>query len=642
MPAVTPASSDGERLPQVWGEIPPRNPNFTGREQLLRRLHNDLTASKPQALLGLGGVGKSQVAIEYVFRHSREFDLVWWIPAEQVPQIRTSLAVLFQRLTLAESPAADTGSAVRQALSAADFPYPRWLLIFDNAGSVGDVRPFFPTGGIGKIIVTSRLADWRRPGGSIEVDVFSREESKSLFRRFAPEVLDADADRFAVELGDLPLAIEQAAVWRAETGMPVEDHLRLLKDKRMELFDEEFSDYSLPVGATWNVSLDKLATENLAALQLLQLCAYLPPRPIRLSLFAAARDMRIADPLDDVRRDELLLRRAVRDIGRYALAKVDRDDDRLVMHRLVKAVLRHRMNYQQQQVMRRGAQLLLTHDVQHREPQSARTGRPAAMLPGEPVDGAIVVLTALNVEFEAMRSHLTDVERMTHPAGTIFDVGRIPGSGSRVILAVIGSGTSNAAVLTEQAIAMFDPGVILVLGKAGSLKGHLNLGDVVVSTKIIAYHGSSQEGSRVKFRPEAWSGSYPHIQSARQVSVADTWWKALPGAADGRPKVEFGPVASGDVVLDGRDAPLFVDLDHAFNDVIAIEMEGAGAAKAAQLRHVPILVIRGISDKADGNKGDADRAGWSKIAARNAAAFTAALIPDFAPAGGRPTPTLDV
>ena len=96
MPPVAESRRSQDRLPQVWGDVPQRNQEFTGREELLSRLHDELatageTAVLPKPLHGMGGVGKSQIAIEYVHRHSRDYDLVWWVPSEHIGQIQTSL-----------------------------------------------------------------------------------------------------------------------------------------------------------------------------------------------------------------------------------------------------------------------------------------------------------------------------------------------------------------------------------------------------------------------------------------------------------------------------------------------------------------------------------------------------------------------
>lgn len=626
MPSMASTRSNADKLPRVWGDIPPRNPNFTGREALLDRLHEALGLAREtpvlaQALHGMGGVGKSQVAIEYVHRHRHEYDLVWWIPAEQATQIRTSLAYLARRLDLSDVPEANAVVAVREALSTERQPYRKWLLVFDNAENVQEVRRFFPTGGTGKILVTSRNSEWARAAGTLEVEVFTREESKKFLKMRAPKVSDSEADRLADTLGDLPLAIEQAAAWRVETGMSVDEYLRLFEDKRIELLDDRPSpDYAVNVGAAWNVSLDKLAEENLAALQLLQLCAFLAPEPISRELLAAAPDVRIADPLDQVRRDAIQLSRALRDLTRYALVKID--DGPLRIHPLVQAVVKHRMNGEQRVAIQRGARLLATESREHSGAASQARRVP------------VVVLTALNFEYRAMCGHLVGRQERRQ-AGTIFEVGQLAGSGLAVAVAVLGMGTAGTAALAERALREFEPDALLFVGVAGALKLDLNLGDVVVATKVYGYQGGTADGGRFKARPEAWAASHPLEQHARRVALEDSWPALVPRderRGRRRSQVHFGPIASGDVLLNSRDTPLARQLDSTYNDALAVEMESAGSAKAAQLRDVPMLTVRGISDKADGDKHAADRAGWQEIAALNAAAFAASLIGRLAPA----------
>ena len=138
MSSLAQAAPDVLKLPQVWGNVPPRNPNFTGREGLLLDLRGQLevqreTAVLPHALHGMGGVGKSQVAIEYVHRYRGDYDLIWWIPAEHPGQILTALTDLAHRLELDVSPEANSAvPAVREALSTGRTSYHNWLLVFDN------------------------------------------------------------------------------------------------------------------------------------------------------------------------------------------------------------------------------------------------------------------------------------------------------------------------------------------------------------------------------------------------------------------------------------------------------------------------------------------------------------------------------
>ncbi|XHM67864.1 FxSxx-COOH system tetratricopeptide repeat protein [Streptomyces nigra] len=368
MPQQPPGTVGNDRTrntPTVWGNIPPRNPNFTGREELLDQLHRRLlvekaTAVLPHALHGMGGVGKSLLAVEYLYRKMTEYDVVWWISAERTAQISLSLVELAPRLGLTPgSDASSTVDAVLEALRIGE-PYSNWLLVFDNAESPETVQRFFPAGGPGNILITSRNPQWASIARPLEVDVFLREESKQLLRLRGPEISDEDADRLAEALGDLPLAIEQAAAWHAETGMLVDEYLRLLDEKRVDLLRGTAPlDNQHPVIAAWNISLDQLETKNPAAYQLLQVCSFYAPEPIARALFARMPRGSIAPELDAALEDPIRLGQVIREIGRYSLARFNHRNNSLQMHRLVQAALLYRMTEEDRATMRRGAHLLL-------------------------------------------------------------------------------------------------------------------------------------------------------------------------------------------------------------------------------------------------------------------------------------------
>lgn len=360
-----PRERPGEEIPPVWGNIPPRNPNFTGREEFLTQLRQRLaaggtTAVLPAALHGMGGIGKTQIAIEYIYRHLRDYDLIWWIQAVQPAQVRASLTELAQRLHLPGSTEAHTAvPVVREALRVGQ-PFDRWLLVFDSAESPESVRQFFPTNGPGQILITSRNPDWAGMARPLELEVFKRAESIELLQRRGPVINDAEADQLGEKLGDLPLAIEQAAAWRAETGMPVREYLRLFDEKVSEILDASSStDYEVSVAAAWNVSFDELRKRNPAAHQLIQVCAFFSPEPIARTIFSGVRGISIAAELDQALRDPMQLSRAIRDINRYGLAKIDHRHDTIQLHRLVQLVLRNRMTPQHRAEIRHGAHLLL-------------------------------------------------------------------------------------------------------------------------------------------------------------------------------------------------------------------------------------------------------------------------------------------
>jgi adenosylhomocysteine nucleosidase len=242
-------------------------------------------------------------------------------------------------------------------------------------------------------------------------------------------------------------------------------------------------------------------------------------------------------------------------------------------------------------------------------------------------DGLVVMLTALNLEYEAVRDTLTDLRVHRHAAGTRFEVGRLRDGAGRVALALAGKGNHPAAVLTERAIAEFSPAALLFVGVAGALRPSVDLGDVVVATHVYAYHGGTSRDDGLKARPRGWEIAHGPDQLARHVARNDRWRRRLPDGAD--PKVRFGAIAAGEVVQDSTLSGHAEWLRQHYNDALAIEMEAAGVAQAGHLNALPVVVVRGISDRADGTKLATDGARWQPRAAAHAAAFAAALATDL-------------
>lgn len=237
----------------------------------------------------------------------------------------------------------------------------------------------------------------------------------------------------------------------------------------------------------------------------------------------------------------------------------------------------------------------------------------------------VVVLTALETEHTAVCDLIEEPAVHRHAAGTRFDVGKIRGGAGRIALAVVGAGNGPAAVLAERAITEFGPRAVLFTGIAGALHDDLELGSVVVATKVYGYHGGFAERSGFSSRPQSWDADHELEQIARHVNRTGDWHSGLPAG----PQVRFRPIAAGEVVLNSRKTPLAQQLRLHYADAAAIEQESAGTAKAAQLNRAPFLAVRGISDKADGRKYQTDAAGWQSVAARNAAAFTVAVAAEL-------------
>jgi tetratricopeptide (TPR) repeat protein len=338
-------------VPLIWGNVPQRNKNFTGRSELINELRNRIVAQErtalvPRALYGLGGVGKTQLAIEYAYRFASQYQIVWWIRADQPPLVRTTLASLASRLDI-EGPQSsrveDTMSAVLDALRLGK-PYDRWLLVYDNADELDEIRSLIPAGH-GHVIVTSRDRGWAGVADALEIDVFKRVESKELLRLRVPGISDGDAERLAEEFGDLPLGLEQAAAWLSETATAPSAYLDQLAAEGSRILAEgpASSDYPLPVAAAWSLSVMKLRTQTPDAMELLQCCAFFGPAPIPLELLDRGRYV-LDSPLQATLKDQILLGRAIRALGRYALARIDNHRRTIEVHRVIQRIIRDELD----------------------------------------------------------------------------------------------------------------------------------------------------------------------------------------------------------------------------------------------------------------------------------------------------------
>lgn len=352
-------------VPAVWGNVPQRNKNFTGRADLLDNLRSKVTAGAtalvPHALHGLGGVGKTQLAIEYAYRYASEYKVVWWIRADQTALVRSSLAGLAQRLGIAGVDPGRVEESVAAVLDALrrGLPDGRWLLVFDNADQPELIESFMPTGP-GDVIITSRNRHWERVADALEVNVFTRQESKEFLRRCVDGINDADADRLAEEFGDLPLGLEQAAAWLAQTAMTVDAYLDLLGEEHSRILAENPPPpgYPVPVAAAWSLSVSRLRSQTPDAMELLQFCALFGPAPIPLEFLERGRF--IGDsPLQVTLKDPILLGRAIRALGRYALARIDNHRRTLEVHRIIQRLIRDELDGDTRYRLRHGVHMVL-------------------------------------------------------------------------------------------------------------------------------------------------------------------------------------------------------------------------------------------------------------------------------------------
>jgi tetratricopeptide (TPR) repeat protein len=349
-PARFPASG-----PAV-SNLRPRNRMFTGRSGLLQRIRDGL-ATDPErphdaapggrapdgpvpggvracALVGLGGVGKTQSALEYAHRFATRYDIVWWIAAEQRVSVAGDMSLLARRLGIAERTDQDeTLAALLDELRR----LPRWLLVFDNAEQPADLQPYLPGAGDGHVLITSRDPAWGARAVVLRPETLPTAEGIAFLRkrtgcdeRSAAEVVE--------EVGGLPLALEQAGAYVEAAQITMPEYLALLRarlDDSLELGEPH--DYGQTVATTWTISLQRVREESEAAIALLRLCAFLAPDDIPRAIIAKHAEA-LPAMLRQAVGDPVHYPRLVALVGRYSL--VTATPEALTMHRLIQSVVR--------------------------------------------------------------------------------------------------------------------------------------------------------------------------------------------------------------------------------------------------------------------------------------------------------------
>ncbi|MEU4442122.1 FxSxx-COOH system tetratricopeptide repeat protein [Actinosynnema sp. NPDC050801] len=314
--------------PLIWN-LPPRNPNFTGREEVLTRIRDGLSKSvvSVHSLHGLGGVGKSQTAIEYAYRHRADYRWAFWIPAEQ-PEV---IPAHFERLRAA------LGLPATADLRSVLGNEPGWLLIFDNADHPGDLHGHLPVGG--HVLITTRNTGFGSLGRTVELDTLDRPESVDFLRGRVPAMTADQARRLADVLGDLPLGLAQAAAYLEETALPVEEYLTLLDTHESALLAEgDVPDHPHTVTTVWSLSLERLARQEPATMAVVGISAYLAPDDIPLDRLREYL-RRNVPMFVDAAADPVRWTRVIGLLVKYGLVR--RTGDTISMHRLLQAALRN-------------------------------------------------------------------------------------------------------------------------------------------------------------------------------------------------------------------------------------------------------------------------------------------------------------
>ena len=239
----------------------------------------------------------------------------------------------------------------------------------------------------------------------------------------------------------------------------------------------------------------------------------------------------------------------------------------------------------------------------------------------------IVIFTAIPIEYKAVRDHLHDLQEITHPSGSIYEIGHFD-TGSRsldVVIAEVGPGNLYAAREAERAIAYFSPHYAFFVGVAGGLKD-VALGDVVVATKVYGYESGKAQASFFS-RPSVSESSFSLLQRCKVEARKDDWLRRVKGEVPAAiPRVFVAPIAAGEKVVASTKSSVFRFLKKHYSDAVAVEMEGIGFLSAARANEkVRAVILRGISDLIDG-KEESDDEGYQNVAAKVASAFAFQLL----------------
>ncbi|MCK5661163.1 MAG: tetratricopeptide repeat protein, partial [Methanosarcinales archaeon] len=345
----------------MWNIPYQRNAYFTGREDVLEQLHDALISNKAAALAqtlaisGLGGIGKTQTAVEYAYKYGDDYNAVLWVKADTNDSIISDYVAIAELLNLPEKNEAEQNLVVasvkrwlgRKANTG-------WLLIFDNADNPNLIKNYLPLSSKGHILLTSRAQafDYLGIAKPVELEEMPPDEARQFFLKRTehensePEEIDA----LAQELDYLPLAMEQAGAYINKIKCNFQDYLTSYHQRGLELLNQSkvtASKYPDSVATTWLLNFEQVEKTSRASADLLFASAFLAHDKIPLEIItdgALELGDEISSTLTDVDNDPVILAELLEPLTQYSLIRRDSSSRTYSIHRLVQAVLRDRMD----------------------------------------------------------------------------------------------------------------------------------------------------------------------------------------------------------------------------------------------------------------------------------------------------------
>lgn len=356
--------------PLIWHVPYGRNLLFTGREELLEYLHTTFTSNQatalPRALAlsGLGGIGKTQIALEYAYRYAHEYRYVLWATAANTESLLSDITELARLLGLARDNAEQDSAQLVAAFQQWLTQHQDWLLLLDNADDLAPLRALLPRGLGGHVLLTTRAQATGTLAQAIPVEKMSRDESTLLLLRRAKALAleeplaqasqeqRQEATALAEALDGLPLALDQAGGYIEEYGCSITDYMQFYQQHSKDLLawrSTLSSEYPATVTTTWALSFEQVAQKNVAAAELLQCCAFLAPDAIPEEIFTECADI-LGNILEPVAASTFELNQALEVLRRYSLLRRNSASKTLSIHRLVQKILQESLPAEQQRL----------------------------------------------------------------------------------------------------------------------------------------------------------------------------------------------------------------------------------------------------------------------------------------------------
>ena len=327
-----------------------RNNYFTGRENIFEKMcagfESGSAISLTQAITGLGGLGKTQTALEYAYRYAHKYEWIWWVTAESEPTVLMAYKKFATRMKLLHEEQQDRELIIETVLNWMD-ANDKWLFIYDNVDDVSRDTDWWPRNNRANILITTRNKHIQI-GENIDIAVFEKNEAVDfLEKRTGINKDPANALILAERLGYLPLALVQAAAYININGSTYIKYLSLLEECGLKVLEavDGILDYSLSLAATLEISIKRINQEE--ARQLLYLCAYMASEDINEALFRENTEL-LPQPLGEMMSDRLAAGEVWKQLTRYSLLEKQEDGKGYSMHRLLQEIVRNKINHEPQ------------------------------------------------------------------------------------------------------------------------------------------------------------------------------------------------------------------------------------------------------------------------------------------------------